>query len=82
MSSKNSFGCLFDKLYVKQKVIRKVDSILLTMAILKKKLSWLGHILWTKDDKLLKIAGFGHPYGDKRKAVRHQIGWEEVVRKD
>ena len=45
-----------------KRLYEKCGSILLSRAIMKERLRWLGHILWMKDDRLPKIVlfDFGH----------------------
>ena len=50
------------------RLYEKCRSIPLSMAILKERLRWLGHILRMKDDRLPKIVLFGQPSWAKRKA--------------
>jgi len=45
-------------------------------------LSWLGHVLRMKDDRLPKIVLFGESSRDKRKAGRSRLGWEDVIKID
>ena len=49
---------------------------------MKESLSWLGHILRMKDDRLPKIVLFGQPSRAKRKVGHPYLGWEDVIRKD
>ena len=49
---------------------------------MKERLRWLGHDLWIKDDRLLKIVPFGQPSRTKWKAVRPRLGWEDAIKKD
>jgi len=41
----------------------KCGSIPLSWAIMKERLIWQGHVLWMKDDRLLKIVLFSQPSG-------------------
>ena len=60
----------------------KCGSIPLSRAIMKERLRWLGHVLQTKDERLLKIVLFGQPSRAKRKAGHPRLGWEDVIKKD
>ena len=62
------------------RLYEKCGSIPLSMAIMKERLRWLGHILQMKDDRLPKIVLFGQPSGATRKAGRPCLGWEGVKR--
>ena len=50
------------------RLYKKCGSILLSRAIMKERLRWLGHILQMKDDKLPKVFFFGQLSTAKRKA--------------
>ena len=60
----------------------KCGSILLSRAIMKERLRWLGHALRMKDDRLPKIVLFGQPSGARRKAGCPCLGREDVINKD
>ena len=60
----------------------KCGSIPLSMAIMKERLRWLGHVLRMNDDRLPKIVLFGQPSGATWKAGRPCLGWEDVINKD
>ena len=44
-------------------------------------LTWLGHVLRVKNDRLPKVMLFGQPSRAKLKAGRPQLGWEYVIKK-
>ena len=52
------------------------DIILLSMAVMRERLRWLGHALWKMDDRLPKIVIFGRPSRAKQKAGHLRVGWE------
>ena len=56
----------------------KCSSVLLSRAIMKERLWWLGHVLRMKDDILPKIVLFGQP----SRVKRPRLGWEDVIKKD
>ena len=58
---------------------KKCGFIPLSRAIATEKLRWLGHVLWMKDDRLLKIAVFGQPSRAKPKTNCPRFGWEDVT---
>ena len=60
----------------------KCSSILLSMAVMKERLRWLGLDLRVKDDILSKIFFFGQPSRAKQKAVRPRLVWKNVIKKD
>ena len=64
------------------RLYEKCASILLSGAIMKERLRWLGHTLQMKDDRLPKIVLFGQPSGATRKAGCPCLGWEDVINKD
>ena len=61
---------------------RLYEKCLLSRAIMKERLRWLGHVLWMKDNRLPKIVLFVQPSGATRKAGRPCRGWEDVINKD
>ena len=64
------------------RLYEKCGSIPLSVAIMKERLRWLGHVLWMKDDRLRKSVLFGQPSGATQKAGRPCLGWEDVINKD
>ena len=55
----------------------EVSSILLSKAIMRERLRWLGHVLWMKDGRLPKIFLFSQPSKAKPKACRPRSGVSE-----
>ena len=45
-------------------------------------LRWLGHVLWMKDDKLLKFLLVGQPSTAIQKVGRPRMAWKDILRKD
>jgi hypothetical protein len=62
--------------------LEKWVSIPLSRATMRKRLIWLGHVLWMKDDRLPKIVLFVQLSWAKRKADLPRLGWEDVIKKD
>ena len=60
----------------------KRGSILVSRAIMKERLRWLGHVLRIKSDRLPKIVLFSQPSRARWKAGRPCLGWEDVIKKD
>ena len=64
------------------RLYERCGSISISRAIMRKRLSWLWHVLRMKDDGLPKIVLFGQPSVAQRKAGRSRLGWEAVVKKE
>ena len=64
------------------RLYKKYGLISLSRAIMKERLRWLGHVLWMKDDRLLKIVLFGQLSGATQKAGCPCLCWEDVINKD
>ena len=61
----------------------KCGSILLSRAIMRESLRWLGHFLQMKHDRLHdRFLPFGKPSRAKQKAGRPQMAFEDAVKKD
>jgi len=59
-----------------RRLYKKSGSILLSRAVMRERLRWLGTVLRMIDDRLPKIVLFGRPSRAKRKAGRPQLGLE------
>ena len=43
---------------------------------------WLGQVLWMKDERLLRIVGFGQLSRATRKVFGPRLAWEDIIEKN
>ena len=71
---RNGLGSWLSDRISNSRLYEKCRSILLSKAIMRGRLGWLGHVLRMKDDSLPAIVLFGQPSRIKRKTRCHRLG--------